>query len=136
MRTKIVSAFPGMGKTTYHKNNPKTTLDSDSSGFSWVINESGEKVRNSEFPQNYINHIKENIPNEKFDISLKVSFDNIQEDLNKLDNENKELKDPIDIPKDAQKEQSIEEDLKKATDDLSKNKKDAANPNRKVLLKK
>ena len=37
-----MSAFPGVGKTTYHKNNPVTTLDSDSSGFSWVINENGE----------------------------------------------------------------------------------------------
>jgi hypothetical protein len=66
MRTKIVSAFPGVGKTTYHKNNPKTTLDSDSSGFSWIVNENGEKVRNSEFPQNYINHIKENIGKYKY----------------------------------------------------------------------
>lgn len=61
MRTKIVSAFPGLGKTTYHKNNPDTTLDSDSSGFSWVIDEHGNKTRNPHFPQNYINHIKENI---------------------------------------------------------------------------
>lgn len=61
MRTKIISAFPGMGKTTYHKNNPETTLDSDSSGFSWVVNKEGEKVRNPNFPQNYVNHIKENI---------------------------------------------------------------------------
>jgi len=61
-----VSAFPGVGKTTYHINNPNTTLDSDSSGFSWIVNEGGEKVRNSEFPQNYINHIKENIGKYKY----------------------------------------------------------------------
>jgi hypothetical protein len=61
MRTKIVSAFPGVGKTTYHKNNPETTLDSDSSGFSWVIDEHGNKTRNPHFPQNYIDHIKQNI---------------------------------------------------------------------------
>ena len=66
MRTKIISAFPGVGKTTYHKNNPETTLDSDSSGFSWVVNENGEKVRNPEFPQNYITHIKENIGKYKY----------------------------------------------------------------------
>jgi hypothetical protein len=59
-------SHPGVGKTTYHKNNPETTLDSDSSGFSWVVNENGEKVRNSEFPQNYINHIKENIGKYKY----------------------------------------------------------------------
>jgi len=67
---------------------------------------------------------------------INKSFEKIQEDLNKLDNENKELKDPIDIPKDAQKEQSIEDDLKKATDDLSKNKKDAAKPKQKSASKK
>ena len=61
MRTKIVSAFPGVGKTTYHKNNPDTTLDSDSSNFSWVIDEQGNKTRNLSFPQNYIDHIKQNI---------------------------------------------------------------------------
>lgn len=66
MRTKIVSAFPGVGKTTYHKNNPETTLDSDSSGFSWVIDEHGNKTRNPSFPQNYINHIKENIGKYKY----------------------------------------------------------------------
>jgi hypothetical protein len=66
MRTKIVSAFPGMGKTTYHKNNPDTTLDSDSSGFSWVVDEHGNKTRNPSFPKNYINHIKENIGKYKY----------------------------------------------------------------------
>ena len=66
MRTKIVSAFPGVGKTTYHKNNPDTTLDSDSSGFSWVVDEHGNKTRNPSFPQNYINHIKENIGKYKY----------------------------------------------------------------------
>jgi hypothetical protein len=66
MRTKIVSAFPGVGKTTYHKKNPDTTLDSDSSGFSWIIDEHGNKTRNPYFPQNYINHIKENIGKYKY----------------------------------------------------------------------
>jgi len=66
MRTKIVSAFPGVGKTTYHKNNPETTLDSDSSGFSSVVDEHGNKTRNPSFPQNYINHIKENIGKYKY----------------------------------------------------------------------
>jgi hypothetical protein len=38
-------------------------LDSDSSEFSWVKDENGNntKVRNTEFPMNYIQHIKENI---------------------------------------------------------------------------
>jgi len=66
MRTKIISAFPGVGKTTYHKNNSDTTLDSDSSGFSWVIDEHGNKTRNPHFPQNYIDHIKQNIGKYKY----------------------------------------------------------------------
>jgi hypothetical protein len=58
--TRIISAFPGTGKSYYHNNNKTTTLDSDSSEFSWVI-EDGKKVRNPDFPNNYITHIKENI---------------------------------------------------------------------------
>lgn len=44
----IVSAFPGTGKSHYHKLHPNTTRDSDSSQFD-----------KSMFPQNYIAHIKE-----------------------------------------------------------------------------
>jgi len=61
MRTKIISGFPGIGKSYYHKLHPETTLDSDSSEFSWIINEFGDKIRNPEFPYNYIKHIKNNI---------------------------------------------------------------------------
>ena len=62
MRTKIISAFPGVGKSYYHKLHPDTTLDSDSSNFSWVKDENGNntKERNPNFPQNYIEHIKSN----------------------------------------------------------------------------
>lgn len=68
MKTLIVSAFPACGKTFYHTTGDKydnyfTTLDSDSSKFSWVLDEDGEStgVRNSDFPANYIEHIKKNI---------------------------------------------------------------------------
>lgn len=61
IRTKIISAFPGTGKTTYHNKYKETTLDSDSSSFSWVVDVDGNKTRNPEFPSNYISHIKENI---------------------------------------------------------------------------
>lgn len=68
MRTKIISAFPGTGKSYYHNKYPDTTLDSDSSNFSWIKDENGNntKERNPEFPQNYINHIKENIGKYKY----------------------------------------------------------------------
>ena len=36
MRTRIISAFPGTGKSFYHSYNKETTLDSDSSLFSWI----------------------------------------------------------------------------------------------------
>ena len=66
MRTKIISAFPGTGKSAYHQKHKETTLDSDSSNFSWIIDGNGIKVRNSEFPKNYIEHIKENIGKYEF----------------------------------------------------------------------
>lgn len=77
--TKIIAAFPACGKTYYFKNKALniSVLDSDSSKFSWmeVVDQEYEmknrgktdyqqryiKVRNPDFPQNYINHIKENI---------------------------------------------------------------------------
>lgn len=61
MYSKIISAFPGMGKTTMFENvKHLKCLDSDSSQFSW-IEEDGNMVRNPEFPKNYIAHIKDNI---------------------------------------------------------------------------
>lgn len=49
--TLVVSAFPGCGKSHYFRENvDKIVLDSDSSKFD-----------KSDFPRNYIQHIKENI---------------------------------------------------------------------------
>lgn len=63
MDTIIISAFPGMGKTTYYNQNKDICLDSDSSNFSWIKDSEGNntKERNPEFPKNYIEHIKENM---------------------------------------------------------------------------
>ena len=68
MQTRIIAAFPGTGKSYYHKENPETTLDSDSSRFSWVKDSEGNntKERNPDFPENYISHIKENIGKYEF----------------------------------------------------------------------
>lgn len=58
-KTIVIAAFPGMGKTFYKNNcNGFTVSDSDSSQFSWTIDEEGNKIRNPEFPNNYIEHIK------------------------------------------------------------------------------
>ncbi len=61
MQTKIISAFPGVGKTTFFNTQEEGfVLDSDSSLFSWVTID-GIRKRNPEFPANYIRHIQENI---------------------------------------------------------------------------
>jgi hypothetical protein len=49
METKVIAGFPGTGKTTYFEQN-SDCLDSDSSKFSKI-----------DFPNNYIQHIKDNI---------------------------------------------------------------------------
>lgn len=60
-KTRIISAFPACGKTyLFNTRDDLTILDSDSSQFSWIQKKDG-KVRNPDFPNNYIKHIKENI---------------------------------------------------------------------------
>lgn len=63
--TRVICGFPGVGKTYCFNNNKSDLLiiDSDSSLFSWEYDKDGNKtdVRNKDFPQNYINHIKNNI---------------------------------------------------------------------------
>ena len=78
--TKVIAAFPACGKTyCFDRNEDYIILDSDSSKFSWMIEEVEDpcyafidngtitpvihknKVRNPDFPKNYIEHIKENI---------------------------------------------------------------------------
>ena len=63
-KTIVLSVFPACGKT-YMVENCKDLkiLDSDSSNFSWYYpnGELSTRVRNPEFPNNYIQHIKENI---------------------------------------------------------------------------
>ena len=77
--TKIISAFPACGKTYVFKNfKDKVILDSDSSKFSWVI-VADQNVRHPDFPQNYINHIKENIG--KVDYILVSTHENVRRAL-------------------------------------------------------
>lgn len=79
MRTKIISAFPGTGKTVYHSKHKSTTLDSDSSNFSWIVKKNGNKIRNPKFPKNYINHIRDNIG--KYEIIFVSSHKEVREEL-------------------------------------------------------
>lgn len=56
-------------------------LDSDSSMFSWRVNDVNQKVRNENFPENYIKHIQENIG--KADIILVSSHLQVREAMAK-----------------------------------------------------
>ena len=79
-RTVVVSAFPGVGKSWVCINQEEfdiTCLDSDSSCFHWSVNTARIKVKNPDFPSNYINHIKENIG--KYDIIFTSSHDFVRE---------------------------------------------------------
>ncbi len=89
MKTKVYSIFPACGKTWLYKHQEDyglKILDSDSSKFSWLYNKDKygfpmEKVRNPEFPANYIAHIKENIG--KCDYIFVSSHASVREALDK-----------------------------------------------------
>lgn len=84
-KTVVVSAFPCCGKTYAFQNyqDRYSMLDSDSSEFSWVKDNDGKntKERNPDFPQNYIQHIKENIG--KVDIIFVSSHKQVREAMTK-----------------------------------------------------
>lgn len=82
MNTKVISAFPACGKTYMFENNKDLKmLDSDSSEFSWVKDDNGDntKERNPLFPQNYIDHINDNLG--KVDIIFVSSHDVVRKAL-------------------------------------------------------
>ena len=93
METKIFSVFPACGKTWVYNHQEDLglkILDSDSSEFSWTYlstSEKGEtirgfrKIRNLDFPNNYIKHIKENIG--KYDCIFVSSHASVREALDK-----------------------------------------------------
>ena len=93
METKIYSVFPACGKTWLYEHQEEyglKILDSDSSQFSWLyvsFDENGNairgvrKIRNPEFPTNYIKHIKENIG--KCDCIFVSSHESVRKALDK-----------------------------------------------------
>ena len=95
MDTKIYSVFPACGKTWLYEHQEDydlKILDSDSSQFSWIytnIDENGNtirgvrKVRNPDFPNNYIKYIKENMG--KYDCIFVSSHASVRESLDKED---------------------------------------------------
>lgn len=93
MQTKIISAFPGVGKTTLESTH-ESVLDLDSSSFSW-LNKDGDstavgsvteeekgtagRTRNPDFPQNYVAAIQEAIG--KYEYILVSSHDVVRDAL-------------------------------------------------------
>lgn len=104
---KVISGFPGIGKTFYKENSNLNILDSDSSKFSWI--EKG--IRNPEFPKNYIDHIKENM--NKVDIILVSTHKIVRDAL--VDNNIKFL---LVYPEIDLKEEYIERFKNRGNDDL------------------
>lgn len=96
MKTKVFSVFPACGKTYLFENQKKygiKVLDSDSSKFSWKIEKQclpdmgngaeyeDVKVRDPEFPNNYITHIKEMIETGEYDAIFVSSHDTVRKAL-------------------------------------------------------
>lgn len=78
MKTRVVSGFPGVGKSTlFGQAGNLTILDSDSSKFSWA--DEAERIRHPQWPANYIDHIREN--QGKADIILVSSHDVVRDAL-------------------------------------------------------
>lgn len=89
MHTRIYSIFPACGKTwlfEHQEDYGLKILDSDSSEFSWIrlydpLGRPTTKLRNPDFPNNYIEHIKENIG--KYDCIFVSSHATVREALDK-----------------------------------------------------
>lgn len=79
--TKIVCAFPGTGKSYLAKKYPHLILDYDSSRFSWTTTSFGNKVRNPDFPENYIQHIKNMLEKQRYEIIFVSSHLEVREAL-------------------------------------------------------
>ncbi|MEC5165211.1 hypothetical protein RCH18_000938 [Flavobacterium sp. PL11] len=80
------------------------------------------------------NEVKDNTLKKQQDINN--DFDKIKESLSDLKKENSDLKSPIDIPDDAAKVKSINQELNRAIDELNKDAKEKAKTNQKDAAKK
>jgi hypothetical protein len=86
---KIICAFPACGKSYFFKNAENvgiSCIDSDSSNFKWVYgyyNNGTTKIKNPDFPNNYIKHIKDSIG--KYDFIFVSTHKEVREALRKAD---------------------------------------------------
>lgn len=60
---RLIAAFPATGKSFYAQSHPvlNRVADSDSSLYSWIVQQDGSKVRNPDWPHNYLRHIKDEL---------------------------------------------------------------------------
>ncbi|MFT7251649.1 MAG: hypothetical protein ACI9FW_001391 [Flavobacterium sp.] len=63
-------------------------------------------------------------------------FDKIKEELEQLDKDNKDLKQPLDIPNDKNEQEDVQDDLEKSEEDLKKDDKPKASKSQKSAGKK
>lgn len=66
MKTTIIAGFPGVGKTyaakhihDYPEFEKMHVVDLESSEYGWIYDENGQKIRNPEWPKNYVDAIIE-----------------------------------------------------------------------------
>ncbi len=87
--TKIISVFPGMGKSYMYKHQEEyglSIMDSDSSNFSWIVNAEDPRIR----------EIQSNLINRRMDLKRQArSFNNSTPDYYKRIGAAKELKNVI-----------------------------------------
>ena len=67
---------------------------------------------------------------------INKEFNDIREELKELDKQNKELKSPMDLPKNEDQQKSVDQDLKKASEELEQQNKAGAKPKQKSAAKK
>ena len=74
-QAKVISGFPGVGKSVLFHMHASGVIDSDSSSFSWRTN----GTRNPQFPRNYVKHIQSQIKSQ--DIILVSSHEVVRNAL-------------------------------------------------------
>lgn len=85
-KIRVVSAFPGTGKT-YFANNVKDikSIDLDSSSFSWNIKQDGTKYRKQNWTDDYMQKVKELLQDETIELIFVSSHAEVRRAL--LDHE-------------------------------------------------
>ena len=85
LKTKIVLGFPGIGKSYAKEELSKkgyVVTDLDSSDYSHIYDENNNQISNPEFPDNYIQRIKELYNDKKTDVIFISTHKQVRDMLN------------------------------------------------------